>query len=45
MFKQNYQEETGEIWINKGWVPWTKQTIPLNAVLKAPNETIIFMEG
>ena len=29
----------------KGWVPWTERTIPLDAVLKAPHETIIFMEG
>ena len=26
-------------------VPWTEQTIPLDEVLKAPFETIIFMEG
>ena len=29
----------------KGWVPWTERTIPLDTVLKAPHETIIFMEG
>ena len=29
----------------KGWVPWTERIIPLDAVLKALHEIIIFMEG
>ena len=29
----------------KGWVLWTERTILHDAVLKAPHETIIFMEG
>ena len=28
----------------KGWVPWTERTIPLDAVLKASDEPIIFIE-